>query len=237
MIPELLRVESQGNHLFIGAAAPVSAIAGNALVNTHARGLVDACDLIAGPQVRNVATIGGNVAHALPAADGTIALLALDTQIVIENTGGTRQIPLADFFLSPGKSILQEEELLIGFKIPLRRDGQASSFRRIMRPQGVALPIMNCSVWLERQSDLIASIRIAVGPGGPIPFRARKTEDVLGGKTFSDDLILKAGETLLQEASFRTSARRASREYRRHISLGLFRDTFITAWERAAKAG
>ena len=108
-IPEMLCVENRGEHLFIGAGVTDQLyLQRNSLSDSkHARGLVDACDLIAGPQVRNVATLGGNVAHALPAADGTIALLALDTLAEIEDARGARQIPLVEFFVSPGKSILQ----------------------------------------------------------------------------------------------------------------------------------
>ena len=236
-IPEMLCVEKRGENLFIGAVVPINCIAGNSLVFQNARGLVDACDLIAGPQVRNVATLGGNVAHALPAADGTIALLALDTLAEIQDARGARQVPLAEFFVSPGKSILQEEEILTGFFLPLRSEGQASGFRRIMRPQGVALPILNCSVWLERQGEKIVDIRIAIGPGGSTPFRAMEMENLIRGKQFSDDLFVAAANALLREAQFRTSPRRASREYRRHISMGLFRDTFLAAWERAGQAG
>ncbi len=236
-IPALLRIEKQGNDLFIGAAVPVSVLAVDPLVNTHARALVDACELIAGPQVRNVATIGGNVAHALPAADGTIALLSLGAQAVIENPSGARQIPLKDIFISPGKSILEENEILTGFILPICRCSQASAFHRIMRPQGVALPILNCAVWVERRGDAIASARVAIGPGGATPFRATGTEALLAEKPFSLELMAEAGRSILQEANFRTSARRATREYRRHISLDLFIGTFHRAWDRAAEVG
>jgi CO/xanthine dehydrogenase FAD-binding subunit len=82
-IAEMTRLEIIGEELFIGAAVPVNRIVLDPLAARHARALTEACDLIAGPQVRNVATLGGNVAHALPAADGTIALLALDAQAQI----------------------------------------------------------------------------------------------------------------------------------------------------------
>jgi xanthine dehydrogenase FAD-binding subunit len=77
-IPELTRLEKRGSRLFIGAAVPLDRIIKNDLMIEHAHAVVEACRLIGGPQVRNVATLGGNVAHALPGADGTIALLSLD---------------------------------------------------------------------------------------------------------------------------------------------------------------
>lgn len=233
-IAELTLLEIRGDELFIGSAVPVNRIVHDPLAVRHAQALTEACDLIAGPQVRNVATLGGNVAHALPAADGTIALLALDAAAEIASVTGTRRVPFKELFAGPGKSSLKHgEELIVGFHLPLSTSHQASCFKRIMRPQGVALPILNCAVWLERQSDTIKDIRIAVGPGGGTPFRAAQAEDILSGKSLNETSFESALEALLSQAKFRTSARRASADYRRHIVSGLFWDVIESAWERA----
>jgi CO/xanthine dehydrogenase FAD-binding subunit len=151
-IPEMTALELRGAELYIGAAVPVSGVARDPLVAAHAQALTEACNLIAGLQVRNVATLGGNVAHALPAADGTIALLALNAQAEIASTPTagrvtaerrieTSRVPFKELFLGPGKSSLKHgQELLVGFYLPLSKKGQDSCFKRIMRPQGVALP-------------------------------------------------------------------------------------------------
>lgn len=234
-IPELTQVEERAGKLFIGAAAPLNRIARHPLVAQHAQALVEACDLVGGPQVRNVATLGGNVAHALPAADGTIALLALDAEAEIADVFGTRQVPLNDLFLGPGKSSLKHgEELLVGFYIPLMKIHQASCFKRIMRPQGVALPIINLAIRLSRSADIIEDIRIAVGPGAAIPWRAQQAEQALLGESLSLETVHAAQEALLAHVSFRSSLRRATAEYRRHLVGELFRETLETAWQRAA---
>jgi xanthine dehydrogenase FAD-binding subunit len=242
-IAEMTLLEIRGDELYIGASVPVNRVATTPEIVHHAQALTEACDLIAGPQVRNVATLGGNVAHALPAADGTIALLALDAKAEIASPTGTRRLPFKDLFLGPGKSSLKHgEELLVGFYLPLilSRSGaertnhhRASCFKRIMRPQGVALPILNCAVWLEREGDTVKDVRIAVGPGGGTPFRATQAEDTFRGKPLTEETFESALEALLAQAQFRTSARRASADYRRHIVSGLFRDVVETAWERA----
>jgi CO/xanthine dehydrogenase FAD-binding subunit len=251
-IAELTLLELRRNELFIGASVPVNRIVHDPLTVAHAQALVEACDLIAGPQVRNVATLGGNVAHALPAADGTIALLALNAQAEIATSAlsgvrtvpssersrsvSTRRIPFKELFLGPGKSSLKHgEELIVGFYLPISTSYQASCFKRIMRPQGVALPILNCAVWLERENDNIHEIRIAVGPGGGTPFRATQAEDVLRGQSINEKTIESAFEALLIQAQFRTSARRAGAEYRRHIVSGLFKDTLDSALGRALR--
>jgi carbon-monoxide dehydrogenase medium subunit len=240
-IQEMTALEVRGEELFVGAAVPVNRIVLDPLVIRHAQALTEACNLIAGPQVRNVATLGGNVAHALPAADGTIALLALKAYAEVASCapaavpGGVnaRRIPFKELFLGPGKSSLKHgEELLIGFYVPLSRPGQASCFKRIMRPQGVALPIINLAIWLERRDEVISQICIAVGPGGPTPWRGTDAEKALLGKSLNDETMNTALEALLNQVGFRSSARRASSDYRRHIVTGLFKDVIETAWQR-----
>ena len=233
-VPEMSLLELRGDELYIGAAVPVNRVALDPLTGTHAKALVEACNLIAGPQVRNTATLGGNVAHALPAADGTIALTALEAQAEVAGVSGTRRMPFTSLFLGPGKSAIdKEKEIIVGFYLPLTTYHQASCFKRIMRPQGVALPILNCAVWLERESDVVKDIHIAVGPGSSIPFRATEAEATLRGQVVNSDSLSRTMESLLGQAHFRTSARRASADYRRHIVGGLFGDVFETAWKRA----
>jgi carbon-monoxide dehydrogenase medium subunit len=233
-IQEMKALEVRGDELFVGAAVPVNRIVLDPLVIAHAQALTEACNLIAGPQVRNVATLGGNVAHALPAADGTIALLALNAQAEVVGITGSRHVLFKELFLGPGKSSLKHgEELLVGFYLRLLQPGQASCFKRIMRPQGVALPIINLAIWLERQDDVISQICVAVGPGGPTPWRGTDVEKNLIGKSLNDETFNAAVEALLNQVGFRSSARRASADYRRHIVTGLFKDVLETAWDRA----
>ncbi|HSB00157.1 MAG TPA: FAD binding domain-containing protein [Anaerolineales bacterium] len=233
-IVEMNALEVRGDELFIGAALPVNRIVLDPLAGAHAQALTEACNLIAGPQVRNVATLGGNVAHALPAADGTIALLALHAQAELAGFSGTRRLPFKELFLGPGKSALKHgQELLVGFYLPLSKKGQASCFKRIMRPQGVALPIINLALWLER-TDVIRQIRIAVGPGGPTPWSGTEAEKALLGKPLNDETFNAALEALLNQVGFRSSARRASADYRRHIVSGLFKEVLETTWGRAS---
>lgn len=232
-IPEMKLLELRDDQLFIGAGVPISRIARDPLAAAHAQALTEACDLIGGPQVRNVATLGGNVAHALPAADGTIALMCLDAEAEVAGPNGSRTVCLPELFLGPGKSALQAGEIIVGFSVNQIKPDQASCFKRIMRPQGVALPIMNLSVWLERSGDTITQIRIAVGPGGAVPFRAHKAEAFLTGKPSSEENIASALEILVEEVKFRTSKMRATSEYRYHLVGTLLIDTFETAWERA----
>jgi carbon-monoxide dehydrogenase medium subunit len=102
-----------------------------------------------------------------------------------------------------------------------------------MRPQGVALPIINLAIWLERRHDVISQIRIAVGPGGPTPWSGTEAEKALRDNPLNEETLHAATEALLAQVGFRSSARRATADYRRHIVTGLFRDVLETAWQRA----
>ncbi|MBE9474904.1 MAG: FAD binding domain-containing protein [Chloroflexi bacterium] len=233
-IPELNSLEIRGNDLFIGAAVPLNHIAASQLVQENAQALVEACNLIGGPQVRNTATLGGNVAHALPAADGTIALLALDAQAESISSEGSSISGLEELFLGPRRSTIEANQaLLVGFYLPLRKSSQASAFRRVMRPQGVALPVLNIAVWLQRKKDRIADAHLALGPSGPTPLRARMAETVLRGEKISQVLIEKVYKVLLEEVHLRTSPYRASADYRKHLAKILLQDAIEIAWERA----
>jgi xanthine dehydrogenase FAD-binding subunit len=240
-IPELTALEirhpKNGNRrgeLYIGAAVPLSRVASSAIIQEHAQALVEACNLIGGPQVRNMATLGGNVAHALPAADGTIALMALDAEAEIAGLDKRRRVALSDLFMGPGKSALKTgQELLTGFYIALKGPNQGSAFKRVMRAQGIALPILNLSVWLERQADRIAGVRVAVGPSGPTPRRITPVEDYLGGQPFNPAACSQALGVLLDTVHFRTSPYRASTEYRQQIVEVLLKDTLECAWKRS----
>jgi len=233
-IPELAKLEVRGDHLFIGASVPVREITNSPLVLEHAMAVSEAAGLIGGPQVRNTATLGGNVAHALPAADGMIGLIALGAQVDIASAAGTRSEPMLKLFLGPGKSALQaDREVLVGFRVPLRRPGQASAFSRVMRPQGVALPILNAAVWIEREGDTITGCRIAVGPAGPVPVRATAIEELVIGRELDEDLLDRMREAIPDAFRFRSSAQRAGADYRYQLCEVLLKEVIKTAWQRA----
>lgn len=233
-IPDLQRLEERGGQLFIGAGVPVARIVEHPLVRRHAPAVVEACGLIGGPQVRNTATLGGNVAHALPAADGMISLAAMNAMAEVAGAGGLRLVPLLELFRGLGQSILtQNNEILTGFYLPLRQQGQASAFSRIMRPQGVALPILNLAIWLQRDGGQMECARIAVGPAGPTPQRAREVEEFLAGKAYTPAVTAEAVDLIRATMKFRTSPRRATAEYRTHLVGVLLLEVLEKAWLRA----
>jgi xanthine dehydrogenase FAD-binding subunit len=235
-VDEMTCLEIRNGHLFIGAAVPLNRVASASLAAVHAPALVEACRLIGGPQVRNVATLGGNVGHALPAADGAVAMLALDAQAEVAGNGGRRRVPLASLYKGVGQSTLDlRREIIVGFYIQSTRPGQTSAFARIMRPQGVALPILNMAIWLHRLDDRILDLRLALGPAGPAPQRSPGVETALRGQVYNETVRDYAGQILQENSHFRTSPYRATSEYRKALCEVLFDQLLPEVWMRAGK--
>lgn len=218
-IPDLKEINEDGEDIVLGSAVTHGMILDSQLLLENAACLVQACRGIGGSQVRNVATIGGNVAHALPAGDGSIALLALDARAKIVSNDGERWRPMEDLFDGPGKPTFDPcIELLVCFRFPRVQVNERTAFHRVMRPQGVAIAILNMAIWQKvGEGGKTTDVRIAVGPAGPVPFRARKTEEFLKGRLVNDGVLDQATDILQEEVSLRTSAHRATKEYREHL--------------------
>jgi carbon-monoxide dehydrogenase medium subunit len=224
-VPEMTGIAERGGWIYVGAGVTHTAIVASPLLTRTATCLVESCGVIGGPQVRNVATIGGNVAHALPAGDGTISLVALEAEAEVAGSSGRRWQPMAALFRGPGQSAVDcTRELIVQFRFrPAPSAGAATAFKRIMRPQGVALPILGLAVWLKvslaEGADVpeIAEARLAIGPAGPTPLRVTQVETYLRGRRINDETLAEATRLLAEETRLRTSPHRATREYRREV--------------------
>ena len=228
-------ISQDGEYIVIGCAVTHSQIIGDESIVQYGTCLVEACGVIGGPQVRNVATLAGNVAHALPAGDGTVALLVLGGEIEVTDSKNRRWMPLKKTFLGPGKSLIDHHRaLLTRLRFKPTVSLQGSAFFRVMRPQGVALPMISMAARLHLDEERrIESARIAVAPAGPVPCLARPAMEVISGEAVSDELFSKAAEAALGELSLRSSKYRASREYRAEMVITHLPRVLALAADRA----
>lgn len=241
-IPDMHQIHQQNGMIEIGAGVSHTEIVKSDMIAQQATCLVESCGVIGGPQVRNVATLGGNVAHALPAADGTTALVVLDAEAEVARADGRVWRPILRLFKGPGISAVDHSrELITRFRFPTAEPGTGSAFKRIMRPQGVALPILACAVWVrignqnegESQDEVsIEEARICIGPVRPVPTRARQAEQALAGRSLAEALDDVVGEAQA-EFSPRTSKHRATAEYRVEMIEVLLRRALPLALQRA----
>ncbi|MEP7288561.1 MAG: FAD binding domain-containing protein [Chloroflexota bacterium] len=235
-IDALTAIEIDGDDVLLGAGVTHTAIVAHPTIRSRATCLAESCGVVGGPQVRNVATIGGNVAHALPAADGTLSLVALEAQAEVASVGRREWHKIGDLFLGPGKSQVDAtRQLLTQFRFKLSQPGEASAFKRIMRPQGVALPILGCAVWvkLDPSNTCFEDVSICVGPVGPTPVRATEIEALLRGQPADNAEITEAALVARDHLKPRASKYRATAEYRTEMIDLLIRQSLLLAVSRA----
>jgi len=232
-VSEVHQLEYSEEWFRLGAAVKAGDIAANEQVQTAYTALADGVGLIGSRQIRNMATLGGNICNASPSADGAPALLVLGADAVIAGPDGERRLPIEDFFIGPGKSAIQPGELLKNVVIP-RPSKHSGSFylRHTTRAwMDIAFVGVAAAITLDDEGH-IASARIALGAVAPTPMRAIQAERILPGTAPEDEVFTEAGRIAASEAN-PIDDLRASADYRRHLVRVLTRRALEQALSRA----
>ncbi|MDZ4765995.1 MAG: FAD binding domain-containing protein [Chloroflexota bacterium] len=236
-IAEMTAIRLDDGVFMVGAAVTHTAIVRAAELEAAATCLVESCGVVGGPQVRNVGTLGGNVAHALPAGDGTTSLVALDAEGLVAWADGRREwLPIANLYKGAGISALDSRrDVLVAFRFRACNTGEGCAFKRIMRPQGVALPVLGCAVWIALHDDgvTICAARVCIAPVSQMPTRARDAEAALIGQVANDVTVENVVTVAQASLKPRTSKYRATDEYRYGMIGTLLRGALPLAMQRA----
>jgi xanthine dehydrogenase iron-sulfur cluster and FAD-binding subunit A len=233
-ISELDGIAVQNGLAHVGARTSIREIANDPVLIVNYPALVEACASFSTIQVQVMGTIGGNLCNGSPASDVAPALIAFDAQAAIAGPNGDRSLPIDDFFLGPGKTALQSDELLKSITLPSPQPSTGSVFLKVAR---VAADIakVNVAVTLVRAKDnRISDCRVVFGSVAPTPLRAREAEALLKGKTFSPEAVADAAEVASREVSPIDDVR-STVWYRREISRVLAHDALHQAWKRAQR--
>jgi carbon-monoxide dehydrogenase medium subunit len=236
-IEGLGKISVEDGYIVIGCGVTHSEIVSDERIIGRGACLAESCGVIGGPQVRNVGTLAGNVAHALPAGDGTIGLLALGGEIEVTGVDGARWMPLQGSFKGPGKSFIDRyREVLTRLRFRPTGAGEGSAHHRVMRPQGLCLPIISMGVRVAvDKANVITEARISMGPVGPVPHLAESAMEVLGGGPATASQYAKAAEVALENVELRASKYRATREYREQMVRTFLPAILERAVERAQR--
>ena len=227
-------IVADGDYIVIGCGVTHTTIVNDERIIRFGTCLAESCGGIGGPQVRNTGTLAGNVAHALPAGDGTIGLLALGGDVEVAGVDGTRWMPAKDTFKGPGRSVIDRyREVLTRLRFKPTGVNEGSAHHRVMRPQGLCLPIISMAARLKLDGDTITAAGISMGPVGPVPWFAEPATEVLIGKPASQAQFDKAAEVALRHISLRTSKYRATEEYRETMIRTYLPIILTTAAQRA----
>ena len=227
-----------GEGLRIGASVPFGELEASPEVASRYPALVEAIKVIGSLQLRNLATIGGNLCNASPAADSAPALLATHaTATYVNGAGGPSTIPVEQFFVGPGRSIVGATGLLLGVDVPEPASMTGSCFQRFTPRDAMDIAIASaCSqVTLEPGTGRMDDVAIALGAVAPTPMRAGRAEEALLGREPTPELLAQASTLAAGECSPIDDIR-GSASYRRSLVEVLVRRTLETAIARALGA-
>jgi carbon-monoxide dehydrogenase medium subunit len=235
-IPELNYIRLDGD-LRIGGTTTIRDIEKSKLDQNMFHVLHDATDRFASIQIRNVATIGGNLCNGAPSADMATPLMVLGANVKIEGKNGEKIIPVEDFFLEPNKCFLTHADILAEITVPPPLPNSGGAYIKLMRRNAMDLPIVGVSVELALGPSLLvcSDIKVALTVVGPIPVRAKNVEAVIKGEKIEDNLMEKAARLLSEETNPRDSMR-STAEYRKEMIGMSFKLAIRKALERIKEA-
>src|SRR5438046_3500364 len=222
-----------GKGLKIGAAVAAREIELNPAARSGYLSLAESAALVGSVQVRNLATLGGNLCNAAPSADMAPPLLALDAEAVVTGPKGERRVPIAAFFTGVRKTVLAPDELLVELVLPNPGARSGGSYLRHTPRRELDIAVVGVASQLTLANGVCTKARIALAAVAPIPLRATAAEQALEGQAVTPDRIARAAELAL-EAARPISDQRGSADFRRHLVRVPTRRALTTALARAS---
>lgn len=204
-IPELNGFDEGPDGLRIGATCPHVR-----LENSRFAALAEAAASVGGPQIRHRGTVGGNVGNASPAGDVSVALLAFDAQIELKSLTAERRLPLAEFFVGPGKTVIAPDEIITAFHLPT---DVRSAWFKVGKRDATAISVVAAAVGLRPNG----AVHIALGSVAPRPLRLTSVEALLTEQGLTPETLERTGD-LVREAITPITDHRASADYRRDVA-------------------
>ena len=233
-IPGLSGIQENGNGLRIGALTTIREIESSALVHEKVPVLWEAAHQFASLQVRNTATIGGNIGRASPSGETLAPLLVLDAKAKVAYSDGEKVEPFSAFFQGPGKTSMGAKGLLTEIEVPYPAPGSKGVYLKHAVRGAMDIAMVGVAVMItpDAGKNSIQDVRIGLGAVAPTPVRAPKTEALLKGKPLTAALVKEAGALAATEASPITD-QRSSAENRRWIVEALTRRGLEQTWKAA----
>ncbi len=229
--------ETAAGGLAIGAMTTIQTLLTSPIIRKKYSVLAQVAAGIGGPELRNVATIGGNLAGALPCADFPPALIALGATAKLKSSAGERIVPVEDAFPSFGKTVARPDEVFTEIhlpNVPAFSGGVYLKFHDRHSMDMTTLGVCAFVAW-DEESRVFRDVKIALASSAPVPMRAKKAEAVLRGRALAANALEEAARAVCEEANPRSSWR-ATREFRFELLRTLTKRAIRGAQEKAAPA-
>ena len=227
--------EAHDGGLTIGAMTTLQTLLTSPIIRRTYGLLAEVAAGIGGPELRNVATIGGNLAGALPCADFPPALITLGATAKLSSSAGERTVPVEDLFPSFGKTVARADEFFTEIRLPSTPAFSGGAYLKFHDRQSMDMTTVGVSAFVtcDEDSRVFRDVKIALASSAPVPIRVKKAETVLRGRGFAEDALEEAALAVCEEADPRTSWR-ATREFRLDLLKGLTKRAIGRARENAA---
>ncbi len=208
---------SNDGDLVIGSGTCFTDVCESPLVLKHVPVLSEAIRTIGGPQVRNMATIGGNLCNGVPSADSATPLLCLNAQLTIESPDGAHKKSLEDFFLGPSQVALEQHEVVTAITVTRDNyDGYQGHFHKYAMRDAMDIATIGCTAVCKLENDILQDLRIAFGTAAPVPIRCKSTEKNACGQKVTPKLLDEIAKAVMKDVKPRNSWR-AAKEFRMQI--------------------
>ena len=229
-LKELKYIIDEGDKVRVGSLITLQELIESPIIKSKAPLLAEAAYNMSSWQIRNIATIGGNLCNASPAADTAPPLMIYEAKLKLISIDGERTIPITKFFKGPRKTELRSNEILAEIEIPYIK-GMGSSFVKLGRRDAFTLSVVAIATAVSVKDSKFNDVRISLNAVAPTPVRAYTAENYLKGKDVTIDEIRKAAELVLKDIS-PISDVRASAEYRKEMSILLTVDSMVKSLNR-----
>jgi len=223
-----------GAGLRVGASVAAREIELDPYTRSAYPALAESGALVGSVQIRNLATVGGNLCNAAPSADMAPPLLSLDAEAIIAGPRGRRRVPMADFFTGVRRTVLAPDELLVELIVPAPGPHSGGQYLRHTPRRELDIAVVGVASQVTLSDGVCRKARIALAAVAPTPIRATAAERALEGQPPTAQLIARAAQ-LAVEAARPISDQRGSADFRRHLVGVLTRRTLTTALERAGR--
>jgi len=233
-IAGLSYIKEDGEYLKIGGLTREAELEASPLVRLKYPLLLDTTSVIADPQVRNLATVGGNLAHGDPANDHPATMIALGAQVVATGSKGERVIPIESFFVSLFATALNPDEILTEIRVPIPPARSGGAYFKLERKVGdFATAAVAVQLTLD-DKGAVQKVGVGLTNVGATPIKARSAEDFLRGKKLDDKSMAQAAQLAAQDAQ-PSSDLRGPAEYKRGLIQELTKRALSRALERASR--
>jgi carbon-monoxide dehydrogenase medium subunit len=228
---DYIRFDETGG-LRIGALTTIVKVANSPWIRGKFGILAEAAGMLGTPAIRNQATLGGNLCNAAPSADTAPPLLVLGANAKIVGKEGEKIVPIEDFFVGPGQTVLGQDHLLAEIRVPNIPARSGGAYLKQKRRRGADLAVVGVAAWVVVRGKVLEDVKVALGAVAPTPIRAKEAEEILRGRKLDQELLEKSGQAAASEASPIDDIR-SSADYRRELLAVLTKRAITRAIQQA----